>query len=140
MALSLQMSILYLLLIGRPVALQLLVSGAVNDSNRMSYVAIEADTVSFTCSFLADPTPSITWMLNSMEINTEDTQYVVTTDDQDLGSIRSITQQLTIESVVRGDTGTYTCNVSNMHGSAQEEQNLTVLGKQIIATEVFSDV
>lgn len=115
---------------GPPISLQLEVGGAVNDdAERMAYVAVEMKSVIFTCSFLADPMPYVTWLLDDVTIDINQNRYTVTRNYQDLGSIGNFTEQLTIVGVVREDAGTYTCTGINSHGSTQAVQNLTVIGR-----------
>lgn len=121
-----------LLSVAPPVSLELKVGGAVRyDSARTSYVAVEANRVTFTCTFQADPLPRVEWQLDGMTINTEQREYTVSSSYVNMGvPLGNYTEQLTVLSVVRANAGLYTCIGSNSHGSAQADQNLTVLGKR----------
>lgn len=100
-----------------------------HDPERSAYIAVEENSVTFTCTFLADPLPeSATWLLNGITIQTELKKYTVTRNSENLGSVYNLTEQLTIESVVRQDAGTYRCIGANTHGRSMDEQNLTVIG------------
>lgn len=78
---------------------------------RMNYVAVLRERVMLTCSFLADPRPSVTWLLNSTNINTNQAKYRVTKTSEDTGSSRNHTETLMILSVAKEDQGNYTCLV-----------------------------
>ena len=54
---------------GPPVMLELEVSGEV-EQRRMNYVAVEGGRVEFTCSFLADPKPTVIWQRDNINIDT----------------------------------------------------------------------
>ena len=75
----------------------------------MMVVETEGDMVTFTCTATGVPTPSFTWYPpddGRIIVNT----YPVVTDSD--GFI-SVTSTLTISSLLRTDTGTYTCTASN---------------------------
>jgi len=102
----------------------------VNDAARGSYVAIEGGRVVFTCSFLADPPPTVVWLLNGSVLETRQQKYVLKEPAcETMGPIFNCSAQLTVISVVRGDSGDYTCRSSNSLGMAYEQQSLVVLGK-----------
>ena len=109
------------------------VSGEV-EVRRMNYVAVETGTVVLTCSFLADPRPTVTWQLNGVTINTDQPRrYDIEETFESLGSIGNYTATLTILSVVEGDQGNYTCLGENIHSSPEQPvmdtQPLEVIGQ-----------
>ncbi len=105
--------------------LEIGVSGdVVADNERMAYVALENAVVTLTCSFLADPQPSLQWLHDGRPIDTDQPLNYT-----DLGSIVSVSQQLVIVGATTRDTGDYTCNGTNIHGSTASVETLVVIGE-----------
>ncbi len=121
------------LLAGPPVMLRLEVSGEVV-VRRMNYVAVEGGRVVLTCSFLADPKPTVTWLLDNVNISTDDDKrYTVERRYDSIAPIGNYTETLTILSVVEEDQGNYTCRGENIHSSPQQPvtdtQPLEIIGQ-----------
>ncbi len=100
---------------------------------RMNYVAVEGGRVVLTCSFLADPRPTVTWMRDDVTVSTGDARrYAVERRYARIGPIGNYTETLTILSVVEGDQGNYTCRGENIHSSPQQPvmdtQPLEIIG------------
>ena len=103
------------------------------DPGRTAWVAVESASVTFRCRYLVDPMPMmVAWQINEVIIDTDDSKYTVTNSCVDMGSVSNCTAQLTVTDVVREDSGLYTCNPSNIHGSAQASDNFTVIGKKSV--------
>ena len=117
---------------GPPVSFHFEVSGdVVFDVDRSAYISIETQSVIFTCTFLADPQPTVEWLLNGRVINTAqpskyefDSRYHL-----DLVSIGNMSEQLTILNVNMDDTGNYTCRGLNEYNSTEATHALVVLGQ-----------
>ena len=115
---------------GAPVSLLLNVSGeVVDDEERMAYVVTEKGSVKFTCSFQADPTPSVTWLKDDVPFSTNQPQYTVEKETTSLGNIDMFAENLIITSAVRADSGNYTCMVNNIHGVVSAFEALVVIGE-----------
>ena len=113
-------------------SLDLAVGGAVReDDMRMAYVAVETSPVVLRCTFLADPVPSVTWLLDGVAMDTNQPgRYAVETKYEDTNvPIGNYTQTLTILRVVSQDAGEYTCVGANRHGSLQAMEALVVIGQ-----------
>lgn len=98
-------------------SLLLNVSGEVmEDEERMAYIVTEKGSVTFTCSFLADPTPNVTWLQDGKSFDTNQPHYIVDKRTTSLGSIGNFQEDLTIISAVLEDSGHYICMVANSLG------------------------
>ncbi len=109
--------------------LQLVVSGEVV-VRRMNYVAVEGGRVVLTCSFLADPQPTVTWVRNDVTISTGDARrYAVERRYESVGPIGNYTETMAILSVVEEDQGNHGVNI---HSSPQQPvtdtQPLEIIG------------
>ena len=96
--------------------------------------AVDTERVELNCSFLADPRPNITWLLNGMEINTEDSErYDRGMMYENVSPIGRYSETLIIRSVVMADEGNYTCRAQNEHSNleqpAEDTQTLEVIGE-----------
>lgn len=93
---------------------------------------IEGSTVVLTCSFLADPRPTVEWLHNGMSL-TMSSRHLTVINYTDLGAIENGTHILTIRDVRREeDNGNYTCRASNSYGDNNDTQNLVILGQLMI--------
>lgn len=112
-----------------------LVIGRQAESTRRMSMAAETERVALNCSFLADPQPSVTWLLNGMEINTEvPGRYEVEIMYENAPPIGRYSEILIIQSVAMADGGNYTCRAQNEHSNIQQPtedtQPLEVIGQR----------
>lgn len=99
------------------------------DSNRAAYVANETTSVVFSCSFYADPQPSVEWLHHGNPIPTQQTDQYRTTNFTNTPPIGYTYSQLTLLSVVEEDSGNYACRGRNRYGEEEVLQTLAVLGQ-----------
>jgi hypothetical protein len=117
--------------VGPPVDLMLDVGGDVRDGvAMMNFVAVEGSSVSFRCSFQADPEPNVAWLLDGELIDTDRSlrhtlERVYGSTNQAIGNFTEI---LEIKDTVEEDSGEYVCSVSNSHGSSSASEELVVIG------------
>ncbi|KAJ0183997.1 hypothetical protein K1T71_000420 [Dendrolimus kikuchii] len=84
---------------------------------------LASETANLTCSVKGRPMPEVTWMKNGHEI--ED-------DDRMKASFNGFNCCLTIDNINNEDEGRYSCEASNMHGSASTYARLTVVTDRLI--------
>ena len=70
-----------------------------------------------TCSALADPNPTFTWRFQGNKISASEKHVIVSSRTQ---------SSLTVNNVVIGDDGLYSCSASNRFGSNSTASTVTV--------------
>ena len=98
-------------------------------------IATEGDTsTTITCTATGVPVPTVSWtgpdgsIMNDSKYTISDTSSPVMVTDGS-NEVFQVTSDLTIMSVVRGDTGVYYCVVTNVVNSVQSDTTLTVMCK-----------
>ena len=88
----------------------------------------ETQSVNFTCEATGKPVPNVSWYFNGVMINVSDnsSKYMIMSR---LLNITTTENTLTVYNVTSSDVGTYTCNSSNIIGSATSSGILTVTSK-----------
>ncbi|XP_062542992.1 peroxidasin [Armigeres subalbatus] len=81
-------------------------------------------TAVFSCKAIGDPRPEIVWMLNTNEIQSDDTRINVLPD----GSLR-------IDEVAATDAGHYECMAKNNMGEVQSRQAQMIVNNEVVETE-----
>ena len=115
---------------------QLEVGGQV-ELRSTNYVGVEEGSVIvLNCSFLADPQPTVTWLLNDVEINVvQGGRYGSEMRYENVAPIGSYVETLTILGLVEADQGNYTCLGQNEHINPQQPTNATqclkLLGQKV---------
>ena len=84
----------------------------------------EANSVTFTCEAIGEPSPTISWYFNDVMIITSDKYNI--SDGRIPGRVES---SLTINNPETSNAGTYTCRAENVVGSDNSSGILTVNGK-----------
>ena len=98
--------------------------------------ATEGDTsTAITCTATGVPVPTVSWtrsdgssIVNDIKYTISDTSSPVMVTDGS-NEVSQVTSDLTIMSVVQGDTGVYSCVVNNVVNSVQSDTTLTVMCK-----------
>ena len=97
--------------------------------------ATEGDTsTTITCTATGVPVPTVSWtgpggsIINDNKYSISDTSSPVMITDGS-NEVFQVSSDLTIMSVVRGDTGLYYCVVTNVVNSVQDDTTLTVMCK-----------
>ena len=123
--------------LGAPLSLDLKLRGDNIREEGADFIILETGSVSFVCSFLADPLPSIQWLRNGQPIVTaQPLRYTLESTFTDLGSIANISQMLTILRVLEQDSGLYSCDVSNQYGRGKTSDiSLVVFGEFTIGQQ-----
>ena len=85
-----------------------------------SHIRLENTSVIFFCLAFAQPFPVVSWTYMNREI-TPSEKYSI-------GSSGTLFGSLTIRNIKFEDTGLYTCNYTNEHGSIIRSAMLTVQG------------
>ena len=89
----------------------------------------QEDNVTFLCQSVGEPVPDITWyFINNVMINVSDnsSKYMIVSRSL---NITTTENTLTVYNITSSDVGTYTCNASNIIGSATRSGILTVTSK-----------
>lgn len=73
---------------------------------------LDGNSITLVCEVSGVPVPQITWVKNGTEVQKGGKSY-------------------TIQSVVRSDSGSYTCVATNIAGEAKATSQLIVRGKQL---------
>ena len=100
--------------------------------------SVEGSNVVFTCFAIAEPIHSVYWYFT--DVTTSDTVLITSTTTSvdnnkytlDLNTASDSYGLLNISNVTYGDRGTYSCNVSNIHGYATGSATLAVQGVTIL--------
>lgn len=117
------------LLLGPPVQFSLGVEGGLyNDSSRGAYVIVSGSSLILSCSFQADPLPSMTWKFNTNRLQSS-SKHEITHTFADNPPIGYGQHNLTVRNIDQTDSGNYTCEVKNMYGTGQIAQTVAVIGK-----------
>lgn len=116
--------------------IQLEIGGHMEETRRTNFVATETESVVLNCSSFADPQPTVTWLLNGVELDTEHAgKYDVQTVYENVPPIGRYSEILTILGVVESDEGNYTCQVQNRYSDLQEptmdSQTLQITGQYL---------
>ena len=77
---------------------------------------------------MGEPVPDISWYLNGVMINVSDNSSKYMIMSRSL-NITTTEKTLTLYNVTSSDVGTYTCNSSNVIGSAKSSGILTATSK-----------
>ena len=91
-------------------------------------VALQPNTATFTCSANGLPQPTISWLRlsNGQSLTiTESSKYSIVTKPV---GIQNVTSILTVSNTSTDDAVTFTCNATNLAGSANSSSALTVQG------------
>ena len=102
----------------------------------IDHVTNEIYPTSFTCQATGEPVPNISWYFNGVMINVSDTnKYIIMST-----SINTTTTEntLTVYNVTSSDVGSYLCMATNVLGSDSGTGVLTVNGKKMVSTIVWS--
>ncbi|KAJ7340259.1 Protein sidekick-2 [Desmophyllum pertusum] len=92
--------------------------------------AVVNETVELECKGRGDPTPSITWQKNDLNIDfSQNPRYY----QKNTGSLQISTSQ-------KSDSGKYTCVATNSAGSKRANATLRVLIKTVITTPLPSQI
>ena len=86
------------------------------------------ENVTFLCQAVGEPVPDISWYFNDVMINVSDnsSKYMIVSRSLNKTTYEST---LTGYNVTSSDVGTYTCNASNIIGSATSSGILSVTSK-----------
>ena len=86
------------------------------------------ENVTFFCQAVGEPVPDISWYFNDVMINVSDnsSKYMIVSRSLNITTNGST---LTVYNVTSSDVGTYTCNASNIIGSATSFGILSVTSK-----------
>ena len=82
---------------------------------------------SLTCGATSEPTHTVQWLKGGEEIGNDGIKYTIS--QMDGVEEREKVSVLTILYASMSDTGDYTCNVSNVHGSQSHTTNVEVQGE-----------
>ena len=99
-----------------------------------TYTVNETESVVFTCSATGIPPPEISWMRNGVRFNQNNTRVTVSDPTMpelystDGGDTYFVSRNLTLDSTMDSDSGTYTCVASNVAASVTQHLQLTVQG------------
>ena len=94
----------------------------------------ETEPVVFTCSATGIPPPEISWMRNGVTFNQSITRVTLSDPtvpaiySTDRGDIYFVSRNLTLDSTMDSNSGTYTCVASNAAASVTQNLQLTVQG------------
>ena len=75
-----------------------------------------SDVANFTCQFVGEPVPNISWYFNGVMINVSDNSSKYMIMSRSL-NITTTENTLTVYNVTSSDVGVYTCTVTNTHGN-----------------------
>ena len=91
----------------------------------------QEDNVTFICRAVGKPIPDINWYFNDVTINVLDnsSKYMIVSRSL---NITTIENTITVYNVTSSDVGTYTCNASNIIGSAAGSGILSVTSKLFV--------
>ena len=89
----------------------------------MDALVIEGNFATFGCTSTGIPGPVQAWLNSALDVLTEDSGRFFVEGDF-----------LLISSVQQSDSGTYTCQATNVAGQAQATAELTVVGKICLHT------
>ena len=98
------------------------------DNPPIDEVRNQNNNVTFLCQAVGEPVPDISWYFNGVMINVSDnsSKYMIVSRSL---NITTTENTLTVYNVTSSDVGTYTCNSSNIIGSAAGSGILTVTSK-----------
>ena len=91
----------------------------------------QTENVTFLCEAVGEPVPDISWYFNGVMINVSDNSSKYMIMSRSL-NITTTENTLTVYNVTSSDVGTYTCNSSNIIGSAISSGILTVTSKFVL--------
>ena len=94
----------------------------------VSEISDQTENVTFLCQAVGEPAPDISWYFNGVMINVTDNSNKYMIMSRSL-NITTTENTLTVYNVTSSDVGTYTCNSSNIIGSATSFGILTVTSK-----------
>ena len=79
-------------------------------------------SATFSCNVSAEPTPTIVWRFNGIDLVDDGSKYTITRSDVTMNT-QSV---LTVNNLEVGDNGGYSCYVENEHGNETSTANLIV--------------
>ena len=96
----------------------------------------ETYPVIFTCQATGEPVPNISWYFNGVMINVLNTsKYMIMSSSINTTTIEG---RLEVFNAASSDVGTYVCIATNELGSDRSVGVLTVNGKKMFSTNVWS--
>ena len=88
-------------------------------------VGNQEENFKFLCEVVGEPVPNISWYFNDVMINVSDnsSKYMIVSRSLNITTTKNA---LTVYNVTSSDVGTYTCNATNIIGSATDFGILSV--------------
>ena len=91
---------------------------------------VEGSSLTFNCTFQADPEPSVLWKHNGNTLQSSD-KHQITSRFSSYLSIGYSEHTLTVNNVDKNDAGNYTCRASNSYNTSTVAETVEVIGKFI---------
>ena len=91
---------------------------------------VNGSSVSIVCKVDGVPSPRVIWLKNGKKVNIEEDDGL-TVEETEKASV------LTITRAEKEDSGTYTCNATNIFGSTNESSKVNVLGKEMTVLRTY---
>ena len=95
----------------------------------------ETNPITFSCQATGEPVPTISWYFNGVMINELDADKYIVSSSISGAVVKSF---LTILNTQSSDVGTYNCFAENSIGSDQSTGVLTINGKYVCLSDLFS--